>query len=121
MADFTRVDGMLDRYCAEGLTPSASLAVFYGEKEYMAAYGSDPGSGCPVGVSTRFDVASLTKLFTATAFMTLVKEGIFSLDEKLRASFPSFAGRRLIRGDYNSCAKSCDAGTVNWRHICVVW
>lgn len=42
-------------------------------------------------VDTLFDVASLTKLFTATTLMTLVEEGLLALDEPIAEHLPSFA------------------------------
>jgi CubicO group peptidase (beta-lactamase class C family) len=43
-----------------------------------------------------FDLASLTKLFTATAFMTLVEDGRVSLDTPVVEILPEFAGTRHI-------------------------
>lgn len=47
---------------------------------------------------TVFDVASLTKLFTATVLMTLVEEGLLALDAPIADHLPSFASgdRRAV-------------------------
>lgn len=47
---------------------------------------------------TVFDVASLTKLFTATVLMTLVEEGLLVLDAPIAEHLPSFAAgdRRAV-------------------------
>ncbi len=44
----------------------------------------------PLSDSTRFQLASLSKPFTATAFMRLVEQGIFDLDTDLRDYLPDF-------------------------------
>jgi CubicO group peptidase (beta-lactamase class C family) len=46
------------------------------------------GSRIPMRPDTVFDVASLTKLFTATVAMALVDEGSLDLDEPARAHLP---------------------------------
>jgi len=40
---------------------------------------------------TIFDVASITKLFTATVLMSLVEDGLLALDEPIAEHLPSFA------------------------------
>ncbi|MEI6875251.1 MAG: serine hydrolase [Spirochaetota bacterium] len=44
-----------------------------------------------------FDLASVTKLFTVTAFMTLVEEGRVGLDQAVATVLPDFSGSRSIR------------------------
>lgn len=73
---------------------------------YRAAVGSlDPegqlGAGCsdcpPARPNTLFDFASLTKLFTATAFFRLVDSGRVMLDAPVKSILPRFDGLRPIR------------------------
>ena len=44
-----------------------------------------------------FDLASVTKLFTVTAFMTLLEEGRVGLDQAVATVLPGFSGSRPIR------------------------
>ncbi len=46
---------------------------------------------------TLFDLASVTKLFTTTAFMTLVEQGKVSVDDPVRSVLPEFSGVRPIQ------------------------
>lgn len=122
MANFHSVDMLLTRYCSEGIIPSAALCVYHKtQKVHQAAYGvPDPLNKTPADVSTRYDIASLTKIFVTTAFMTLVEDGLFSVDEKVSGSFPSFTGPRGIVPDDKTAGMNsgyCDAGEVSWRHI----
>lgn len=63
----------------------ASVAVARGGKlVYARAYGSrDRTTGAPVELGSRFDLASLSKVFVAAAVMRLVDEGRLHLDDKL--------------------------------------
>lgn len=117
MTNFSSIDMLLTRYCDEGIIPSATLCVYHKTQKVLeAAYGvHDPINKTPADISTRYDIASLTKIFVTTAFMTLVEEGLFSIDEKVSESFPSFTGLRDIVSDDKIAY--CDAGDVSWSHI----
>jgi CubicO group peptidase (beta-lactamase class C family) len=52
-----------------------------------AAYGSD-GAGAPITPATAFQIASISKSFTAAAVATLVDEGRMEWDEPLRRHLP---------------------------------
>ena len=94
MFDFSKVDQILTEKCAEGKIPSATLCVYQGGKiVHEAAYGiMNPETGEAATPETRYDMASLTKLFVTTAFIRLVEQGVFSLEEKVCESFPEFTG-----------------------------
>ncbi len=78
---------------------------------------------------TLFDLASLTKLFTATAFLRLVDRGLVTLDAPVTRVVPEFAGTRPIAGAEDPLAKTpippdprwagltVDADTVTFRHL----
>ncbi|MFN7209543.1 MAG: serine hydrolase, partial [Aggregatilineales bacterium] len=55
------------------------------------------GEGAPVTRHTRFDYASLTKLFTTLAFFRLVDAGRVRLDQPVCSVLPAFRGARAIR------------------------
>src|SRR5215208_3902797 len=61
---------------------SGAVAVAQGDEELLLeAYGYASRTwNIPATVETRFDTASITKLFTAVATLQLVEEGAFALD-----------------------------------------
>ncbi len=67
-------------------------------------YEDADGTELPIGMQvamraeTVFDVASLTKLFTATVLMTLVEDGLLALDGPIAEHLPAFAAgdRRAV-------------------------
>jgi CubicO group peptidase (beta-lactamase class C family) len=93
-----RVDTALDE--ALGVTfPAAQLVVLHrGDVIFDKAYGFlDPDTRLqPTNRDTRFDLASVSKLFTVAAFMTLVEEGRVSMDAPVCTALPGFIGLRPI-------------------------
>jgi len=51
----------------------------------------------PTRLDTRFDLASLTKLFTATAFLKLADSGLVQPNQPVAEVLPEFRGPRPIR------------------------
>ncbi len=80
--------------------PAITLAVLHkGECVLEAAWGwVDPDTReLQVVLSTWFDLASVSKLFTTTAFLSLVSEGKVKLDDPLVSVVPEF-GHTGLRG-----------------------
>lgn len=112
--------------------PAATLLVEQdGERLIHQAYGClDPGP-CqyPTRPDSLLDLASLTKLFTATAFMTLAEAGRVTLETKVVQVLPEFAGVRPIGitedplshqpilPDPAFVGQSVDAGGITFRHL----
>ncbi len=83
----------------------------------------------PAQKESLFDLASLTKLFTATAFLTLVDAGKVALDTPLQTVLPLFGGLRpvtasldplthhLVPPDAEDAGRMVDAGSVTFRHL----
>jgi len=79
------LDAIVDRYTAEGLFSGAALVTRGGRELLASARGfAHRGFSVPNTLNTRFDTASLGKLFTAVATFRLVDRGILSLDESVR-------------------------------------
>ena len=112
--------------------PAASLIVQQrNEIRFQATYGwVDPEkSRWPVQADTLFDLASLTKLFTAVAFMTLVAAGAVALDTPVSEVVPEFDGVHPIRPGIDPHTKtllpaskaltgqSVNARQVTFRHL----
>ncbi|MBI5080411.1 MAG: beta-lactamase family protein [Chloroflexi bacterium] len=113
--------------------PSAQLEIrFKGETIFSKSYGHlDPETKQrPTQPDTLFDLASVTKLFVTTAFMTLVEEGKVSLDHSVQSVLPDFNGARPIQG-YEDPLKwgsfvsvsdeqgTIDAATITFRHLLI--
>ncbi len=82
------------------LFPAAQVAICQrGELVDSRALGYlDPEAKTqPTTLATRFDLASLTKLYTATACMALVETGVLQLDQPVSLLLPEFRGSRPIR------------------------
>lgn len=101
---------------------------------YRAAFGTlDPGGKLdgahPARTDTLFDLASLTKLFTTTAFFRLIDGGRVTLDTPVCKVLPEFTGPRPIRpypnplvpGEFVTVVlptdETVDAGAVKFRDL----
>jgi len=112
--------------------PAAALHVRQGGTVvFERAYGYlDPDTGHrPTQAGSLFDLASLTKLFTATAFMRLVETGLAAPTTPVAEVLPEFAGRRpigpsedplasaTIPPDPQFAGQEVDTGTVTFWHL----
>src|SRR5205814_877344 len=95
------IDAAMARAMQRNVLPGAVALVRHrGAQLLLSAYGlaskyaslssltPDP---IPATVDTLYDIASLTKLFTATAVMRLVEQGRLALDEAVATWLPDFA------------------------------
>lgn len=89
----TRVDQLMERALGEGVFPGAVLAVGSSEQATIHTYGvtTTLEGGAPVSEETIYDLASLSKLFTATAALMLLERGEFRLDDPVGRFLPAFA------------------------------
>lgn len=81
----TDVDNLVKRHLASRHIPGASIAVVQqGKLLLVKGYGlADVELAAPATEETVYELASVTKQFTATATMMLVENGQLSLDDKL--------------------------------------
>jgi CubicO group peptidase (beta-lactamase class C family) len=116
------------------VAPAAALVVRQGgEAVFEVAAGSTSVSreDTPVGGETRFDLASLTKLFTATAFLGLASEGRVRLDDPVSVVIPEVAEggprrmdggqepltRRLLPTPPDRLGRRADPATMTFRRL----
>ncbi len=112
--------------------PAAQLCIWQGDQPvYTHASGFlDPEARQrPADDHTRFDLASVTKLFTTSVFMTLVEQGRVDLDMPVGAVLTEFNGLRpvapyeapLEEGAFEDVSKGyrgkVDASLVTFRHL----
>lgn len=129
-AAFLPVDRLLQSTVPDR-TPAAQLVIRRrGDVLFAQAYGwLDPeAQSRPTALSSRFDLASVTKLFVATAFMRLVEQGQVEIDQPVATVLPDFTGERSIQ-PYEDPLQSgelitvtpgggrVDAGRVTFRHL----
>ncbi len=111
--------------------PAAQLVVRWrGVTVYEQAFGwFDPVERQqPTTTTTLFDLASVTKLFVVTTFMTLVEAGLVGLDQPVALVLPELKGERAIApyedplqsGEFISIVAAGDAvdmGAITFRHL----
>ena len=85
--DSSEIDAYVQRLMARWHVPGASVAVVKdGKVALLKGYGmASVELGVPATVDTVYQLASVTKPFTATAVMLLVRDGKLGLDDKLTA------------------------------------
>jgi serine-type D-Ala-D-Ala carboxypeptidase len=97
--DFSKADAILSQAIGT-VTPAAQLVILqHGETVYSAAMGflGPETKTHPTRSDSLFDLASVTKLYTTAAFMTLVEEGKVNLDDAVCTVLPEFSGLRPIQ------------------------
>jgi CubicO group peptidase (beta-lactamase class C family) len=114
--------------------PAAALTVVYRDEVlFNGAWGWIDPDRCalPVQPDTLFDLASVTKLFTVTAFLALVSAGCVELDEPIVSVLPEFGHLtpRAIDGGQDPHSKvflptpdewigrTADPAQVTFRHL----
>ncbi|MBL8724078.1 MAG: serine hydrolase [Planctomycetes bacterium] len=89
----------VERQMREQDVPGVAIAVLdvdpvtAAEHRWLAAFGRADAEGAPLRPDAVFRVASLSKLFTATAVMVLVERGLVDLDAPVARYLPEFAPR----------------------------
>ena len=83
--DFSQLEKVVLEELKETNTPGATVAIVSGERViYTKAYGiSNVETGAPMTPDMLFRIGSTTKMFTATALVTLAEEGKLKLDEAI--------------------------------------
>jgi len=89
------------------IAPAAQLVVDTGALRVVDVAVGDAGDGRhdPVTTNTRFDLASITKVVTAIAFLRLVEQGVTNIDGAVRDVLPSAFGADQ------------SVGRITWRHL----
>jgi CubicO group peptidase (beta-lactamase class C family) len=124
-----RLQATLDASVADGGIPGAQAAVVFPDGAVWSGAAGDASrqAGEDITTETRFPIASITKLFTATTILRLAERGELSLDDSVTAWLPdeTIDGRVTIRqllnhtGGLPGEAESiCEPGTcVNYSGV----
>ena len=97
-AETQKIDALVTRTLADTGVPSASIAVVRGGKIVLAkAYGKQfEGQRGPADPALPYQIASVSKQFTATAIQLLADEGKLSLDDTVAQYIPGISGGDTI-------------------------
>ena len=115
--DFSKIDEIINALTEENIIPAVAVAVGIDDKiVYENAAGNIIESGHKVRGDSRFDIASLTKIFTGICFMQLLEEGYFSLDQPVCEFFPQMAGLRSIEKN-GKVIGHVDASKITWWNV----
>ncbi|HSV73585.1 MAG TPA: serine hydrolase domain-containing protein [Chthonomonadales bacterium] len=97
-------DRLLAEAAADGVCGAATLCISVrGRIEHAFAVGQT-APGVPASIDTPFDVASLTKPYTAAALLALVEDGVLSLRDPVRAAFPEAPPTALANATFHHLA-----------------
>ena len=87
----TAIDDLFAPFNADSVPGASVLVVQDGRVALANAYGmADLENGVPAATGTNYRLASLTKQFTATAVLLLVRDGKLALDTSLTEVLPEF-------------------------------
>src|SRR5215469_8912273 len=94
----------LDRFAAvaashvgDDKVPGLVALVAQGDDVHIEALGTLAVGGSPVERTSLFRIASTTKPITASATLTLAREGLLELDEPVERLLPELVNRRVLR------------------------
>jgi serine-type D-Ala-D-Ala carboxypeptidase len=131
MMDFTRVENVVREHLSRTF-PAAQIVIrAHGEVVYENEFGVlDPGTHSRIiNHESRFDFASVSKLFTVAAFMMFVEQGRVALDQCVCQLLPEFVGARTLApypdplnpGEFVEVVPAsdvrADAGRVTFRNL----
>src|SRR2546423_3278462 len=89
----SQIDALFSRFSNSKEPGCAVLVIKDGKPIFRKGYGvTDLRSMHAIGRETNFRLASLTKQFTATAIMLLVRDGKLKYEDTLTDVFPNFSG-----------------------------
>ncbi len=127
--DFIPIIDIMTEASADGSVPCSQVYVIQNNQPVLNASCGQILPDKSVTEYTRFDLASVTKLFTTAAFMKLTEMGKVSLDDPVSSVLPEFTGLRsihpyeepLIEGAFcdvsRGFANPVDAGNISFRQL----
>lgn len=101
----------------KNMIPAVSIAV--GKKDsiiYSNCFGKNPETGKYIDDTSRFDVASLTKIFSGICFMKLAEQDLIHIDDKVCEYFPQLDVIKPIEKDGRVIGQ-CDCSQITWKHV----
>lgn len=92
------LDSLIEGYAREHDFSGTILVHDGGRTRYQRSFGvAERAFGTPADDSTRYRIASITKLFTAVLILQLQQEGRVDVDQPIRAYLPDYPGQGAER------------------------
>jgi CubicO group peptidase (beta-lactamase class C family) len=97
-SDFSAVSRFIDRLVDAGRVAGAGIAIAVDGQPVFQEFAGEVSPGVPATEETLWPLASISKLYTASAIMSLIEEGRLALSTKATAILPEFrdGGREEI-------------------------
>ena len=96
-AETARIDAIVTKSLADTGVPSASIAVVRGDRVVLAkAYGKQSETRAVADPAAPYQIASISKQFTAAAILLLQDQGKLSLDDHVSRYVPGITGGDVI-------------------------
>jgi CubicO group peptidase (beta-lactamase class C family) len=92
-----RLRAIAARHVASGYVPGLVALVASGGQVHVEAHGTLSFGGAPMARDSLFRIASMTKPVTGAATMSLIEQGLISLDEPVDRLLPELTDRRVLR------------------------
>jgi D-alanyl-D-alanine carboxypeptidase len=85
------LEAAVDEALSASGAPGAIVGVWTPQGDWVVAKGeADKGTGEPMRTTDIFRIGSITKTFVATVVLTMVDDGLLSLDDRLSEYYPDF-------------------------------
>ena len=103
-----KIDSLFNSLYNEG-EPGGSVMIMKGDEVFFAkSYGiADMETKAPIDANTFFNIASVSKQFTAMAILKLHQEGKLSLEDNIKKYFPEFKGEFFNRIQIKHLLSQC--------------
>ena len=92
------IDSLARAFKAENHLPALVIGVVSSEGEKILPYGVVGADGTPATADTRFEIGSITKVFTSLLLADMVDRGEVSLDDPIAHYLPDSVGAPEYRG-----------------------
>lgn len=111
---YSKLSDLLQFITENNIIPAISVAIGKNsEIVYLNSHGSVYETGKKVTNEAKFDIASMTKIFTGICFMNLVENSLIGLYDPISEMFPELRKKKAIEKNGNIIGW-CDASKVTW-------
>lgn len=114
---YNELNKLIFRITDNKVIPAISVAIGYrGDIIYSNSSGSIFEVGEKITSTSKFDIASMTKILTGICFMKLMEKKYINLYDPICEIFPEFAEKKPIEKN-GKVIDYCDASKINWYHV----
>lgn len=117
-ADLARIQQFMDAAVEQGRIPSSIAMIARDDELLFLETAGEMGPGTPMQRDAIIPLASLGKMYTATAAMILVERGVIALEDPVSRFIPEFADARVEETDQDGDVSLVPLATpVTVRHL----